>query len=162
MMVMTDALKALASGRMRAALGRFTTTPLRGVLTGAIGTALLQSSSAVILTVIGFVGAGLMSFPQALGVIFGANIGTTATGWMVSVLGLKLQLGTVALPLLCLAALGAAVTGGLKRQVGMALAGFSLIFLGLEMMQTATVQVSGLLAGGWLPGKAGWGGWRWC
>lgn len=154
MMVMTDALKALASGRMRAALGQFTTTPLRGVLSGAIGTALLQSSSAVILTVIGFVGAGLMSFPQALGVIFGANIGTTATGWMVSVLGLKLQLGTVALPLLCLAALGAAVTRGVKRQVGMALAGFSLIFLGLEMMQTATVQVSGLLAGGWLPGDS--------
>ncbi|SEO01560.1 phosphate:Na+ symporter [Gemmobacter aquatilis] len=154
MTVMTEALKTLASGRMRAVLGRFTTTPLRGVLSGAIGTALMQSSSAVILTVIGFVGAGLMSFPQALGVIFGANIGSTTTGWVVAILGLKLQLGVVALPLLFVAALVATLTRGGRRQAGMALAGFSLIFLGLEMMQTATAQVSGLLAGGWLPGES--------
>lgn len=157
MMVMTEALKTLASGRTRAVLARFTTTPLRGVVTGAISTALLQSSSATILTVIGFVGAGLLTFPQAVGVIFGANVGSTATGWVVAVVGLKLRLGVVAMPLLFLGALLAALSTGNRRQLGLAVTGFSLVFLGLEVMQTATEAFSAVLDRSWLPGDS-WGG----
>ena len=104
MEIMTEALRALASRHLRGFLARFTTSPLTGTLTGAASTAVIQSSSATMVTVIGFVGAGLMSFPQAIGVIYGANVGTTFTGWIVALLGLKLSLGTIALPLLLVAA----------------------------------------------------------
>lgn len=157
MMTMTEALKRLASGRMREILARFTPTPLRAALAGAASTAALQSSSAVVLTVIGFVGAGLISFPQALGVIFGANVGSTATGWLVAVAGLKLQLGAVALPLLFGAALAALVLQGQRRQGALAFAGFALVFLGLDMMQAATAGLEARLSPDWLPGE-GWGG----
>lgn len=153
MFVMTEALKALASARMRAALARFTTTPALGVISGAVSTALLQSSSATILTVIGFVGAGLMTFSQSVAVIFGANVGSTATGWVVALVGLKLQLGTVAMPLLSLGALLAAVGRDRRRQVGLALSGFSLIFLGLEVMQAGSGAISDLLLRTGLPSE---------
>lgn len=157
MMTMTEALKQLGSGRLREMLARLTPTPLRAALAGALATAALQSSSAVVLTVIGFVGAGLMRFPQALGVVFGANVGSTATGWLVAVLGLKLQLGLLALPLLFAAVLAALVLPGRRRQVALALAGFALVFLGLDMMQAATAGLAAWLHPGWLPGE-GWGG----
>lgn len=157
MMTMTDGLRQLGSGRMRSLLARFTTTPLRGAISGALATAALQSSSAVVLTVIGFVGAGMLSFPQALGVIFGANVGSTATGWVVAVVGLKLHLGTLALPLLLAAVLAAMVTQGARRHWAMAAAGFALLFMGLDQMETATRGLEARLHPGLLPGE-GWGG----
>lgn len=135
MQSMTGALRELASRRMRAFLSRFTTSPLTGALSGAATTAVIQSSSATMVTVIGFVGAGLMSFPQALGVIYGANIGTTITGWIVALLGLKLKLGTLALPGLLAGALAATLSHGSAARIGRLLAGFSLVFIGLDMMQ---------------------------
>ncbi len=80
MAVMTSGLKKIAGDRLHRWLGRATRTPLSGAVTGTVVTAIIQSSSATTVTVVGFVGAGLMTFPQALGVIFGANIGTTITG----------------------------------------------------------------------------------
>lgn len=137
MQLMTGALAGLASRQTRAVLRRVTTSPVTGALAGAATTALIQSSSATLLMTIGFVGAGLLSFPQAVGVIFGANIGTTITGWMVVLLGFKLDLARVALPLLFAAGLVMTTGRGRAARAGALLAGFSLVFLGLDMMQAA-------------------------
>ena len=157
MAAMTAALRQLASQRLRAGLARFTTSPLTGALTGAGATALVHSSSAVIVTAIGFVGAGLMSFPQAVGVILGANVGTTATGWLVAVLGLKLKLGTLALPVLLGAVLAQALAGPAGRRVAQAVAGACLLFLGLDMMQAAASGLGAAILPEALPGTS-WGG----
>jgi phosphate:Na+ symporter len=135
MQVMTEALREIAGPGMRRLLARFTTTPLTGAITGMLTTAAIQSSSATTVTVVGFVGAGLMSFPQAVGVIFGANIGTTITGWMVMLLGFKLKIGLAALPLVFAGSLTQILTRGNPARAGRVLAGFGLIFIGLEMMQ---------------------------
>ncbi|MDF2378559.1 MAG: Na/Pi cotransporter family protein [Verrucomicrobiales bacterium] len=137
MAVMTSGLRKLAGDRLRTWLVRSTKNPVTGALTGATVTALIQSSSATTVAAIGFVGAGLMTFTASLGVIFGANIGTTITGWMVALLGFKLQLSEAALPLLFIASLCY-----LFKQVrplrgfGKALAGFCLIFLGISYLQS--------------------------
>ena len=152
MQMMTDALRQLASRQLREALRRFTTSPLSGAVTGAAATAVVQSSSAVLVTTIGFVGAGLLTFPQAIGIIYGANVGTTITGWMVVLLGVKLQLGTAALPMLLAAALLRALAGGPWARAGTLLAGFSLIFLGFDLMQQGTGAFESWLVFDRLPG----------
>lgn len=154
---MTAALRELAGGGMRRWLARFTTTPLRGVLTGLGATALIQSSTAVTLMTIGFVGAGVISFAQALGVLFGANIGTTLTGWIVVFLGFKLQLGTIALPVMLGAALMALLGGARVARAGRMLAGLALMFIGLDMMQDAATGLEGLITPERLPGDGLWG-----
>lgn len=146
MQTMTGALRRLASRNVRAVLARFTRTPLSGALTGAAVTAAIQSSSATVMTTIGFVGAGLLTFPQAIGVVLGANVGTTATGWMVAILGIKLALGTLALPLLFLGSLAMLFGRGRIVRLGEGLAGFALVFIGLDMMGTATATVEPLLS----------------
>jgi phosphate:Na+ symporter len=133
---MTSGLKKLAGERLRQWLGRSTRTTLSGVVSGATVTAIIQSSSATTVAAIGFVGAGLLTFTQALGVIFGANIGTTLTGWMVALLGFKLKLSTVALPLMLVAAFLYLFKSRIKlRGSGKALAGFCLIFVGIGYLQ---------------------------
>ncbi|SIS64073.1 Na/Pi cotransporter family protein [Phaeovulum vinaykumarii] len=135
MQMTTDSLRALAGGRTRAWIARFATTPLRGALTGAGVTAILQSSSAVVVTAVGFVGAGILSFPQAIGIIYGANIGTTITGWIVMAVGVKLHLGLVALGGVFVAALMRTLGTGRWRAGGLALAGISLVFVGFDFLQ---------------------------
>jgi len=145
MLLLTDGLKALAGQRMRNVLGRFTSTPLSGAATGALTTAIVQSSSATTVAAVGFVASGLLTFPQALGIIFGANIGTTLTGWLVAILGFKLDLGQIALPFVFL---GAVLRLGLRgniAQAGQALAGFCLIFIGIEHLKTGLDAFSGLV-----------------
>jgi phosphate:Na+ symporter len=157
MKTMTDALREAAGDRLRGLLARFTTTPLRGTLTGTAATAVVQSSTAVTLMTVGFVGAGMLGFPQALGVLYGANIGTTVTGWMVTILGLKLQLGQIALPGVFLSALLALFGKGSWARAGRGLSGFCLLFIGLDMMQAGLAATEGLVAPERLPGD-GWGG----
>ena len=99
MTVMTEALRELAGDTLRQGLARFTKNPVSGVATGTISTALVHSSSATTVMAVGFVGAGLLTFPEALGIIFGANIGTTITGWLVALLGFKLSLTDLVTPL---------------------------------------------------------------
>ena len=135
MAVMTDGLRGLAGHRVRLALMRFTHTPLSGVITGATTTAILQSSSATTVAAIGFVGAGLMSFPAALGIILGANIGTTITGWIVVLLGFKFKLGTLVLPVILLGAILKLFGNKRLSRIGYTLAGFGLIFVGISFMQ---------------------------
>lgn len=137
MKTMTDELRAAAGGRLRRFLTRFTRTPISGVATGAAVTALIQSSSATTVMTVGFVGAGLIAFPHAIGVILGANIGTTFTGWMITILGFKLHLGTVALPALFVAALTMLLAHGQLSRIARVIAGLCLIFIGLDLMQQA-------------------------
>ncbi|WP_101067230.1 Na/Pi cotransporter family protein [Roseovarius salinarum] len=145
MKIMTEALREAAGANLRHMLARFTTTPLRGVASGAVTTAVVQSSSATTVMTVGFVGAGLLGFPQALGVIYGANIGTTVTGWIVSLVGFKLKLGTVAMGLLFVASLALLLSQGRAARIGRIAAGFCLLFIGLDMMQEG---MSG--AAGWI------------
>lgn len=135
MLILTDGLKSLIGNSQRRMMARLTSSPATGALTGALTTAVIQSSSATTVTVVGFVGAGLLTFSQALGIIFGANIGTTLTGWIVAVLGFKLQLGAIALPVLLIAVLIKLFGKGRISLAGWSLAGFCLIFVGLDMMQ---------------------------
>ena len=135
MIIMTEGLRALAGDAIRGGLMRFTRTPLSGAMTGAACTTLLQSSSATTVAAVGFVAAELMSFSNALGIIFGANIGTTVTGWLVALLGFKFKLATLALPLVLLGALLRLFTRGRSAHLGFAIAGFALIFLGIDAMQ---------------------------
>jgi len=156
MRVMTEALRELARGATRAALQRFTKSPWSGAATGTILTALVQSSSATTLAAVGFVGAGLLSFPEALGVVLGANVGTTVTGWLVAVLGFKLPLGQVAGPL-CLAgmALRLSDSRGRRGALGGAIAGFGLVFVGIAAVQAGLVGLEGRFGPEHLPAASG-------
>ena len=143
MIVMTDGLRALAGNVIRKALMRFTRSPVSGAMTGAISTAILQSSSATTVAAVGFVSVGLLSFSEALGIILGANIGTTVTGWMVALLGFKLKLTTLVLPVILVGALLRLFAKGRVAHTGHALAGFGLIFVGITFMQEGMADFQG-------------------
>lgn len=135
MILLTDGLKSMAEKALSRALRRFTGTPYKAFASGALVTLLVQSSSATIVTLIGFVSAGLLTFPQTIGVVIGASLGTTGTGWMISVLGLKISLGFYALPLVGIGALLRLLSQGTGRALGLSLAGFGLIFIGIDTLQ---------------------------
>ena len=117
--------------------GRFS-----AIMFGAIFTALIQSSSATVLTVIGFVSAGLISFSQAVGVLIGATFGTTTTPWMVAFFGFRMQISAAAMPILGVGAFLWLVAKGRARSLGAILAGFGLIFIGIEYLQTGMGNIS--------------------
>ena len=154
MSVMTEGLHGLAGEYLRRALTRFTRSAVSGAATGAVGTAILQSSSATTVAAVGFVSAGLLTFEQALGVIFGANLGTTVTGWLVALLGLKLSIGDVTLPLLLLGALLRLFARGMPRHAGTAVAGFALIFLGISFLQAGMADYQGTVTPATFPGDS--------
>lgn len=135
MIILTEGLKSLTGNKIHKALLKFTHNPSSGALFGTISTAILQSSSATTVAAVGFVRAGLISFPEALGIIFGANIGTTITGWLVALLGFKLKLGLLLMPMVLI---GTALKLFCKNNLanaGFALAGFGLIFVGIGNLQ---------------------------
>ena len=101
MALLTDGVKAFAGDALRRALVKFTGTPTKAFFSGALVTAMVQSSSATTITVIGFVSAGLLTFPQSIGIVFGASLGTTGTSWIVAGLGLKVSVGFYALQIHC-------------------------------------------------------------
>jgi phosphate:Na+ symporter len=156
MSLLTEGLKDFAGTWLREQLIRFTGTPGRAFFSGVVATLLVQSSSATTVAVVGFVSAGLLTFPQALGVLFGASLGTTATGWIVATIGLKLKLGLYVLPLLVVGVFLRLLGSGRQVFLGDALAGFALIFVGIEFMQTAMqslalhVDLTVLREAGWV------------
>ncbi|WP_319798613.1 Na/Pi symporter [Nitrobacter sp.] len=167
MTVMTDGLKALAGSSLRTVLGKAAATPLSGAFWGGIITLLVQSSSAVTMTTIGLVNAGLLTFPQGLGLVFGANVGTTGTGWLVALIGVRVSLSAYALPLIFIGALTKLLAGGRIASAGSALAGFALVLYGLTTLQQGmgglaeSLNPSDLPAVIGMPGigwAAGWGG----
>jgi len=151
MIIMTENLKRLAGDRIRAALFRFTKTPITGAFTGAISTAAVQSSSATTVAAVGFVGAGLMTFSNALGIIFGANIGSTITGWMVVLLGFKLSIDMLAFPIILVGVLMRLFAKGKWACSGFAIAGFGLIFVGIATMQDSMVGMRDMIDFSQLP-----------
>lgn len=142
MILMTDGLKAIAGSALRSVLARMVRGPVSGVGWGAAVTALVQSSSATTMTTIGFVSAGLLTFPQAIGVIFGANLGTTSTGWIVSLLGFKLSIGTIAQPVIFLGVVLRLLGRDRAAALGTTLAGFGLLFVGLDVLQAGMAGLS--------------------
>ena len=135
MTVMTSGLKTLAGPAMRSVLGKAAATPLRGAFWGAMVTLLVQSSSATIMTTIGLVSAGLLTFPQGLGLVLGANVGTTGTGWLIALIGVRVSLTAAALPMIFVGALIKLLGHGRVSAAGAALAGFALVLFGLTTLQ---------------------------
>ncbi|MEZ5435071.1 MAG: Na/Pi symporter [Pseudomonadales bacterium] len=129
MKLLSDGLVAFAGENLRRALTHFTGTPCRAFISGALITALVQSSTATTVTLIGFVSAGLITFTQAIGVVIGASLGNTATGWVVAGLGLKINLGFYTLPLIGIGALLKLLGRRRWAELGLALAGFGMLFL---------------------------------
>ncbi len=157
MQVLTEGLRGLAGRSLRRLLVSFTRTPASGALTGALSTAIVQSSSATTVTAVGFVSAGLLTFPQALGIIFGANIGTTITGWIVALIGFKLQLTQVVMPLIFIGALLKLFGRGRVKSIGWAVAGFSLLFIGIEGLQQGLAAFEGVVTPQSFPADTLWG-----
>jgi phosphate:Na+ symporter len=145
MLVMTEGLRGLAGEALHGWLTRATRSPSTGALTGTVVTALLQSSSATIVTTVGFVAAGLLSFSQALGVVLGANVGTTITGWLVALLGFKLALGVAAYPLVLFGMMLRIFGRRRWSETGKAIAGFGLLFVGIGFMQQGMGGLEGVL-----------------
>ncbi len=145
MILMTEGMKSLAGDTLRRGLSRFTGGTLSSITSGACITALLQSSHATIITTIGFVSSGLITFHQSLGIILGAHLGTTSTGWIVSLLGMKLKLGVVALPIVCIGALLRLLGKERIASAGLVMAGFGLIFFGIDVLQSGMKTLSGYI-----------------
>ncbi|MDO9472426.1 MAG: Na/Pi symporter, partial [Caulobacter sp.] len=137
MWLMTEGLKLAAGGALQAVLESWTRSAPRGFLAGVLITALLQSSSAVTVATLGFVNAGLLNLAQAVWLIIGANVGTTMTGWLVAMVGVKIDVGALALPLIGLGMLGRLAFRGRSRLfgAGQAIAGFGAFFLGIGVLQ---------------------------
>lgn len=158
MMLLSQGLVAFGGATMKQALARFTGTPAKAFVSGTLATMAVQSSTATTVTLIGFVSAGLISFSQAIGVLIGASLGNTATGWIVATLGLKVSLGFYTLPLIGVGALLKLLARGRVTELGIAMAGFGLMFLGLDTLQqgmrglAAVFDLASLPSGGfWAP-----------
>lgn len=152
MILLTDGLKDAAGDALRRGLERLTGGAGKAMLSGMAMTALVQSSSATVLTTIGFVSAGLLTFTQAVGLIFGANLGTTSTGWLVSLLGLKVSVAAAALPLVGIGALARFLLRGRASSLGLAVAGFGVIFVGIDLLQAGMADLSSRVDPGRFPG----------
>ena len=141
-----EAIRAIAGGRFKTLLVQHTKTPLRGVLSGTVATAVLQSSSLVSLMMLAFVGARVLPMKNALAVVFGANLGTTATGWLVATIGFKLDLEGLALPLIGVGGLVMTLSGGRPwRHYGRLVLALGLLLLGLRYMKGAVGDAAQLI-----------------
>ena len=135
MNLMSSGLQKAAGDRLRGFLSAMTSNPCKGVMTGLGITSIIQSSSATTVMVVSFVNAGLLTLVQAIGVIMGANIGTTITAWMVSWLGFKADISALAVPLMLLGFLFSNSKRDKRKNIGELIVGFSLLFLGLSFMK---------------------------
>lgn len=144
--MMTDGLRLAAGSSLRNILAYWTDSSLRGVLSGLFMTAIVQSSSAVTVATIGFVNAGLLSMRQTLGIIYGANIGTSMTGWLVAVVGFNFNIQAFALPMIGIGMLIRLLNQSESRlsSLAFALVGFGLFFVGIDILKSA---FEGIVAG---------------
>ena len=135
MNLMSSGLQKAAGDKLRGFLSAMTSNPFKGVLTGLGITSIIQSSSATTVMVVSFVNAGLLTLTQAIGVIMGANIGTTVTAWMVAFLGFKADISLLAVPMMLLGFLFSNSKKNQYQNIGELIVGFSLLFLGLSFMK---------------------------
>ena len=137
MNMMSSGLQKAAGNRLRKLLGAMTSSPIKGVMTGLTITSIIQSSSATTVMVVGFVNAALLTLNQAIGVIMGANIGTTVTAWLVSLLGFKADISIFAVPLMAIGFVLSIAKSEKYRNISEFIIGFSLLFLGLSLMKNS-------------------------
>ncbi|MEA1973751.1 MAG: Na/Pi symporter, partial [Candidatus Cloacimonadota bacterium] len=137
MRVMSEALQKTAGNKMREILNYMTSNRLLGVMTGFIVTALIQSSSATTVMLVSFVNASMLNLTQAIGVIMGANIGTTVTTWIVSAIGFKFKVTAIALPIVGVGLPFLFSKSKKRRDFGEILIGFGLLFLGLMFLKSS-------------------------
>lgn len=142
MNLMSSGLQKAAGDKLRGLLSAMTSNPFKGVLTGLGITTVIQSSSATTVMVVSFVNAGLLTLSQAIGVIMGANIGTTVTAWMVSWLGFKADISLLAVPLMLVGFLCSNSKKSQRRNIGELVVGFSLLFLGLSFMKESVPNLN--------------------
>ena len=154
---LTEGLRGLAGDSLRRALQTLVSGRLSAVVSGALFTVATQSSTATTLTIIGFLSAGLVTFSQAVGVIVGATFGTTSTPWLVAIFGFRVSVSAFAMPMLGIGAFLWLIAKGRTRSPGAILAGFGLLFFGIEYFQTGTEGIS------WNLDAVGGSvfGWRW-
>ena len=152
MKTMSEGLEKFAGDRLRSILAAMTRNRVTGVLTGILITALIQSSSATTVMVVSFVNAGLMTLAQSIGVIMGANIGTTVTAWIISAVGFKVNIAAFAIPMLAIGMPLIFSGKGNRKSIGEFIFGFSFLFMGLSFLQEAATamnigdMVAGMLA----------------
>lgn len=142
MNLMSSGLQKAAGDRLRGLLSVMTSSPFKGVLTGLGITTVIQSSSATTVMVVSFVNAGLLTLAQAIGVIMGANIGTTVTAWLVSWLGFKADISILAVPLMLFGFLFSNSKKNQRQNIGELIVGFCLLFLGLSFMKESVPDLN--------------------
>ncbi len=135
MNLMSAGLQKVAGDKMRHFLSAMTSNRFKSVTTGLTITSIIQSSSATTVMVVGFVNAGLLALNQAIGVIMGANIGTTVTAWFISLLGFKADISILAVPLMAVGFILSIAKSEKRRNISELIIGFSLLFLGLSLMK---------------------------
>jgi phosphate:Na+ symporter len=141
-----QSLRLLAGRPFKKFLREHTDHPLKSVLVGALSTAALQSSSVVSLIVLAFVGTGIISLASAIGIVFGSNLGTTATGWLIATVGFKLNIEVVSLPLVAIGGFGVvwSATGTKRAGFSHLVVGFGLMLMGLAFMKSGAISLSAL------------------
>ncbi|NLX40774.1 MAG: Na/Pi cotransporter family protein [Bacteroidales bacterium] len=137
MNMMSSGLQKASGDKLRKLLSSITSNRFKGVMTGLTITAVIQSSSATTVMVVGFVNAGLLTLIQAVGVIMGANIGTTMTAWIISLLGFKVDISIISVPLMALGFILSMMKSEKRRNIGECVIGFALLFLGLAFMKSS-------------------------
>ena len=141
MKLMSEALQKVAGDKMRGILASMTSNRLKGLLTGVLITAVIQSSSATTVMVVSFVNAGLLSLIEAIGVIMGANIGTTITAWLISILGFKVKMSAITLPLIGFSFPLLFSKNNQKKSWGEFIIGFAILFMGLEFLKDSVPNI---------------------
>lgn len=137
MWLMTEGLKLAGGHALERLLSQWTSTRVRGLFSGILITSLVQSSSAVTVATLGFVNAGLMSFQQAIWVVFGSNVGTTFTAWIITLFGFSFKINALTFPLIGIGAgLRLFAPHDRGKSLGMALSGFGLLFMGIDALNT--------------------------
>ncbi len=144
MHMMEESIRLLSGGAFRSMIRRYTDTNLKAIFSGITSTAVLQSSSAVSLMVLAFVGAGIMTLTQAIAVMMGTKIGTTATAWIVAVFGFKFNIDAFSLPMIGIGGLGMILLAKSPRYVNISkfLVAFGFLFMGLDYMKTSVDDFS--------------------
>jgi phosphate:Na+ symporter len=143
MKIMSEGIQKGAGNRLRQILGSMTSNKIKGIFTGFLTTSIIQSSSATTVMVVGFVNAGLLSLKESISVIMGANIGTTITAWLVAFLGFSVSMSDYALPIFLVAVILLFTSNAQLKSWGEMLAGFALLFIGLELLKSGVPDVKG-------------------
>ncbi|NNF20947.1 MAG: Na/Pi cotransporter family protein [Saprospiraceae bacterium] len=141
MKVMSDALMKVAGDKMRTILATMTANRFYAVLTGFMITSVIQSSSATTLMVVSFANASLLTLVESVGVIMGANIGTTVTAWLITILGFKVSMSTIALPLVGLGFIILMSKKKTRKDWGYFIIGFAILFIGLQFLKDSVPDI---------------------